>query len=282
MKKPILALTLLAASALGGPGPASREEILSDLRYILNLMHGGAAALPRYAERMERERGFPVERMKDLLLEIADDESWGGYAQDNAAIEFIDLAAPEDLPRLDPFYCSTNESLRHHIQSYMLETRKTVEEKLAYARARLDWLDEHPEFQPDGRGIGAYFQGYLEYSKPTESERTEVIAFFRDEARNATFFDSVLPTDWLLLRHDSAWRTNEARRALIEKWIDDPAVHEKTRAVWTEALEAFDASTAASKASDPPQAPRTSNNETPASTAPSDGSDADDIRESTP
>ncbi len=126
MKKSILALTLLAISAFCASGPASREEILSDLRYILNLMHGGAAALPRYAERMERERGFPVERMKDLLLEIADDESWGGYAQDNAAVEFIDLAAPEDLSRLDPFYCSTNEGLRHIIQSYMLEPRSTV------------------------------------------------------------------------------------------------------------------------------------------------------------
>jgi len=280
MKKTILALTLLTASAFCASGPDSRKEILSDLRYILNDMHGGAAALPRYAERMERERGFPMERMKDLLLEIADDESWGGFAQDNAAVEFIDLAAPEDLPRLDPFYCSTNESLRHHIQSYMLETRKTVEEKLAYARARLDWLDEHPEFQPDGRGIGAYFQGYLEYSKPTESERTEVIAFFRDEARNAVFFDSALPADWLLRRYDSAWRTNEARRALVEKWIDDPAVNEKTRAVWTEALEAFDASTAPSAAADPSPSPRTSKGEAPDHADPPNGSDADVARES--
>ncbi len=292
MKAMPLVLTLLAASALGGPGPDSRTEILSDLRYILNDMHGGAASLPRYAERMERERGFPVERMKDLLLEVADDESWGGYAQDNAVIEFIDLAAPEDLSRLDPFYCSTNETLRLTIQRNMLRSRETVEEKLTYARARLDWLDEHPAFQSDGSGIGQYFSGYLGYSKPTESERTEVIAFFRDEARNAGVFDSVLPTDWLLLRHDSAWRTNEARRAMIEKWIDDPAVHEKTRAVWSEALAAFDASTAASAAADSSPSPPASErpdgqkteaeNEAPAPADPSDDSDNDDARKSNP
>ena len=259
MKKTILALTLLTASAFCASGPASRGEILSDLRYILNDMHGGAAALPRYAERMERERGFPVERMKDLLLEIADDESWGGFAQDNAVIEFIDLAAPEDLPRLDPFYCSTNETLRLTIQRNMLGSRETVGEKLAYARLRLDWLAEHPEFQSDGRRIGEYFQGYLWYSRPAESNRAEVIAFFRDEARNADFFESARAADMMLRENDPSWRTNEARRALIEKWIDDPAVHEKTRAVWTEALEAFDASTAAEAATDPPPSPQSKN-----------------------
>ena len=170
--------------------------------------------------------------MEDLLLEIAADESWDGFARDNAVVEFIEIARPEDLSRLDPFYASTNRSIRASIQTFLLEQLETVPEKLAYARTRLDWLTEHPEFQTDALWFAVYFSGYLEYYHPTEYDKRLFLDFFRNEATNGVFSYSFYATDMLLMRFDGVWPTNEARRAMMEKWKDDPGTPEDVRLFW--------------------------------------------------
>ena len=42
------------------------------------------------------------------------------------SIEFIGIARPEDMPRLDLFYVSTNEDIRRPVQPFMLERLETV------------------------------------------------------------------------------------------------------------------------------------------------------------
>ena len=233
---PLIVPTILVRA---GDAPVSREEIIPTLRGILLDMHGGASALPRYAERLERERGFTRVQMEDLLLEIAADESWDGFARDNAVVEFIEIARPEELSRLDPFYISTNRSIRASIQSFLLEQLETVPEKLAYARTRLDWLAEHPEFQSDTTTISIGLRTVLHYGQPTDADRRLILDFFWNAATNAPFAESAYEADMLLLRDDPSWPTNEARRAMMEKWKDDPGMHEKTRALWVEALASF-------------------------------------------
>ena len=158
MKTATLLVSLFASCAFSDAAPISRGEVIASLRYILLDMHGGALSLPRYAERMERERGFPQSEMKELLLEIAEDESWDGFARDNAIGGFIRMARPEELSRLDPFYSSDDDHLRQHIHYVVLEEQQTVPNKLAYTRERVDWLSEHPAFQKDMQCYGVFFQ----------------------------------------------------------------------------------------------------------------------------
>ena len=77
----------------------------------------------------------------------------------------------------------------------------------------------------------------------SEPERRCIVDFFRTAATNAPYFESAYNADMLFARHDPAWPASEARRAMIEKWIGDPGVNEKTKTFWTEALAAFDDST---------------------------------------
>lgn len=239
MKSAAFVLLALAASVSAETKPITRDEIIPTLRGILLDMHGGASALPRYAERLERERGFTRVQMEDLLLEIAADESWDGFARDNAVVEFIEIARPEELSRLDPFYISTNRSIRASIQSFLLEQLETVPEKLAYARTRLDWLAEHPEFQSDTTTISIGLRTVLHYGQPTDADRRLILDFFWNAATNAPFAESAHEAEMLLLRDDPTWPTNEARRAMMEKWKDDPSLPDKTRALWNETLAAF-------------------------------------------
>lgn len=232
MKSAAFVLFALAASVFAETKPITRGEIIPTLRGILLDMHGGASALPRYAERLERERGFTRVQMENLLLEIAADESWDGFARDNAIVEFIEIAKPEELVRLDPFYASTNKSVRTKVLCSMQRHLETIPDKLAYVRTRLDWLAEHPEFQTDALWFAVHFSGYLEYHHPTECDKRLFVDFFRNEATNGAFSYSFYATDMLLMRYDGAWPTNEARRAMIEKWKDDPGTPEDVRNFW--------------------------------------------------
>lgn len=232
MKSAAFVLLALAASAFAETNPITRGEIIPTLRGILLDMHGGASALPRYAERLERERGFTRVQMENLLLEIAADESWDGFARDNAIVEFIEIAKPEELVRLDPFYASTNKSIRTKVLCSMQRHLETIPDKLAYVRTRLDWLAEHPEFQTDALWFAVHFSGYLEYYHPTEYDKRLFLDFFRNEATNGVFSYSFYATDMLLMRFDGVWPTNEARRAMMEKWKDDPGTPEDVRLFW--------------------------------------------------
>ena len=239
MKGAAFVLLALAASVSAETRPITRGEIIPTLRGILLDMHGGASALPRYAERLERERGFTRVQMEDLLLEIAADESWDGFARNNAVVEFIEIARPEELSRLEPFYVSTNRSIRASIQSFLLEQLETVPEKLAYARTRWDWMAEHTEFQCDAMWISIGLRTILHYSQPAETDRRLIMDFFWNSATNAAFAESAHEAEMLLLSDDPSWPTNEARRAMMEKWKDDPSLPEKTRSLWNDVLADF-------------------------------------------
>lgn len=245
MKSAAFVLLALAASVSAETRPITRGEIIPTLRGILLDMHGGASALPRYAERLERERGFTRVQMEDLLLEIAADESWDGFARDNAVVEFVEIARPEDLSRLDPFYASTNRSIRASIQTFLLEQLETVPEKLAYARTRWDWMAEHTEFQCDAMWISIGLRTILHYSQPAETDRRLIMDFFWNAATNAAFAESAHEAEMLLLSDDPSWPTNEARRAMMEKWKDDPSLPEKTRSLWNDVLADFGRTNAA-------------------------------------
>ena len=241
MKSAAFVLLALAASAFAETNPITRGEIIPTLRGILLDMHGGASALPRYAEELERERGFTRVQMEDLLLEIAADESWDGFARNNAVVEFIEIARPEELSRLEPFYVSTNRSIRASIQSFLLEQLETVPEKLAYARTRWDWMAEHTEFQCDAMWISIGLRHVLhsQHRQPSESDRRLIMDFFWNAATNAAFAESAHEAEMLLLSDDPSWPTNEARRAMMEKWKDDPSLPEKTRSLWNDVLADF-------------------------------------------
>ena len=239
MKSAPFVLLALATSVFAETKPITRGEIIPTLRGILLDMHGGASALPRYAERLERERGFTRVQMEDLLLEIATDESWDGFARNNAVVEFIEIARPEELSRLEPFYVSTNRSIRASIQSFLLEQLETVPEKLAYARTRWDWMAEHTEFQCDAMWISIGLRTILHYSQPAETDRRLIMDFFWNAATNAAFAESAHEAEMLLLSDDPSWPTNEARRAMMEKWKDDPSLPEKTRSLWNDVLADF-------------------------------------------
>jgi hypothetical protein len=170
--------------------------------------------------------------MEDLILEIAADESWDGFARNNAVVEFIEIARPEELSRLEPFYVSTNRSIRASIQSFLLEQLETVPEKLAYARTRWDWMAEHTEFQCDAMWISIGLRTILHYSQPAETDRRLIMDFFWNAATNAAFAESAYEAEMLLLSDDPSWPTNEARRAMMEKWKDDPGTPEDVRLFW--------------------------------------------------
>ena len=246
MKRTTIVLTLLATTVFGEVVPVSREEVLDRLQLFLLDVHGGTSTLPRYADELERERGFSRVQLEGMLLEAAADESRDDFPRCNAIVGFIRIAQPGDLPRLDPFYASTNESIRRSIQSFMLEHLETVPEKLAYARTRLDWLAEHPEFQSDVQSISIRLRTVLHYEQPSEPDRRLIMDFFRNEATNASFARSAYEANSLLMQDDPAWPTNEARRAMMRKWKDDPSLHEITRRQWAEVLASFDSHSAGS------------------------------------
>ena len=250
MKSAAFVLLALAASVFAETKPITRGEIIPTLRGILLDMHGGASALPRYAEELERERGFTRVQMEDLLLEIATDESWGGFARDNAVVGFIRIARREELSRLDPFYASTNKNIRTAILCFMMESLETVPEKLAYARTRWDWMAEHTEFQCDAMWISIGLRHVLhsQHRQPSESDRRLIMDFFWNAATNAAFAESAHEAEMLLLSDDPSWPTNEARRAMMEKWKDDPSLPAKTRSLWNDVLADFGRTNAADQA----------------------------------
>ena len=219
--------------------PPSRAEVTATLRMYLLDLHGSSRGIVAYAERLENERGFPKEETSDILLELAGTDSYSLFGRSNAIHAFVHLADKDCYDKLENFYSVTNASLRTATQMAILYALSTTSERLAYAKERFDWLANHPAFQSDVSHFGCYFQGFLNSANPTESEKRVVVDFFWNAATNAAFFECAHEAEMLLLRYDPAWPTNEARRAMMEKWKDDPGMHEKTRALWNEALAAF-------------------------------------------
>ena len=242
---PLLHFALFSFVALGDT--PSRDSIKSEYRWQLLDLHGGAMLIREMAAEYSRKGILPMRESAFVLLEIADDESFGVHGRQKALTMFACIAPFDEYVRLDPFYSSTNKFLRESALLGILDLgfSNRIVDKLVYARTRLDWMSEHVDFQRDSWVFNSYFQSYLHYSNPTDAERATVLDFFRKEATNARFARSVDEADMLLMRYDPAWPTNEARRAMMEKWKDDPGIHEKTRALWDKALAAFNGTNAA-------------------------------------
>ena len=244
--KPLFPLLLVCSCCFAEESaPPPRAEVSATLRQYLLLLHGSSRGIVAYAERLENERGFPKDETADILLELAGTESYSLFGRCNAINAFVALTDKDRYDELDRFYSVTNASLRTATQMAILYTPSTTSERLAYTKKRFDWLAKNPAFQSDVSRFGGYFQGFLHYSNPTESEKRDIVGFFWNAATNAAFFESAHEAEMLLLRYDPAWPTNEARRAMIEKWKDDPGIHEKTRALWDKALAAFNGTNAA-------------------------------------
>ena len=229
MKTVTLLVSLLATCAVSDSASISQGEVVSSLRYILLDRHGGALSLPRYAERLERERGFSQSEMKELLLEIAEDESWDVFARANAIGGFISMARPEELSRLDPFCSSTNDLLRQHMHSVVIGEQLAVPVKLAYAREKIDWLAGPPDFQHDAFHIMVAFYSQMTASDVSDDDKAKIVSFFRDEARDCRFGENAYSVFSFLNRHDPSWKTNECRVELLRRWRDDPSLPEDVR-----------------------------------------------------
>ena len=246
-----LFLPCLSFATAQQPVP-TRAEVASTLRNYLLDLHGGASGIRGYAERLETEHGFSKAETADLLLEIAGSESYSMFGRCKAINAFVLVADEARHDELTPFYSVTDESLRTAAQMAMLYNLPAVSQRLAYARDRLDWLSNHPEFQNDAIRYSGYFSGFLEYSNPAEPERREIIDFFRNEAEHSKFPESVRNAEMLLRRHDPAWSTSEVRRVTMEKWKDDPRLPETTRKLWTEPLASLASASADSSGEEEP------------------------------
>ena len=222
-------------------GSVSRNAIATEYRWQLLDMHGGAIEVRQMAMAHELKDGFPMSESARVLLEIANDENYSLFGRQNALIMFSGIASTNQYDELEPFYSSENEFLRRAALLGVLDLgySNRIADKLSYAKSRVDWMLMHPGFRQDVQVFNTHFQGILNYSSPSESERADILAQFRNFAENAPFFECAVEADMLLRRYDPAWPASEARRAMIEKWIDDPGIHEKTKAYWTEALAAF-------------------------------------------
>lgn len=248
-------LPILVLLSVLAPAEETRPVSTNEVKKILfdsYLLHeeGGALWIPAFAERLEKENGFSRAAMCDLLLEIAACDDHIPYARANALVAFLDIAPKTEYGRIDSFYSSPVPSLRWQLLSQMLRKPPTLAEKLAYTHERFAWMKDHPELQSDLFIFGSYFAGFMYYPAfhATEQDRADVIAFFREEAANASCFAAAYEADMLLVRDDPAWKTNEARRAMMEKWKDDPNIHENTRARWEAALAKFDGTNVAVQA----------------------------------
>ena len=111
-------------------------------------------------------------------------------------------------------------------------------------------MAEHTEFQCDAMWISIALRHVLhsQHRQPSESDRRLIMDFFWNAATNAAFAESAREAEMLLRSDDPAWPTNEARRAMMEKWKDDPSLPEKTRSLWNDVLADFGRTNAADQA----------------------------------
>ncbi len=196
--------------------------------------HGGALEIRAMALDLADSRRFPLEESCTILLELAGEESFGIYGRQNALSMYGWISPPEGSGRLDPFFASTNASLRESAMLGILHggCSNRIADKLVYAKSRIDWLSEHREFRKDCWTFGSFFQGVLHYGHPSAEDAADIVSFFRNEATNAAFAEIAYQADMLLMRDDPSWSTNEARRAMMEKWRDDPGTPEDVRLFW--------------------------------------------------
>lgn len=206
--------------------------------FLLGL-HGETLGIPRYADSLERKGLCSRAKVADTLLSIAKDESMDAYPRENAVLAFVDLSSPEDYSLLEPLFSSTNQVIRTAPDRIILQRLSSAKDQIAYAAMRLSDLSTSPTGASDSRLFFRHFSKTLDQGDLPPPDVAAILSLTRGFVVRSCFVDAVSSADYLLLRHDPAWPTNAARRAMIEKWIGDPGIHEKTKAIWTEALAAF-------------------------------------------
>ena len=235
-----LCVALAACSAFADSEPLSREEILRELWRPLHDLHGSSKDVAYAAEQMERERGIPRSEIVDALLESALNESTDHLQRKRSIGGFCEITPESEWKRLSPLYAITNEHVRFLAQSVVLSRLQDLDRKFDFVLERVSDLSDDPSRQRDVSVFSGHFSSRLHYGQPTEQERKRILSFFVQQAQVAEFARWASAADGLLMRCDPSWPTNEARRAMMEKWKDDPNLADTRRALWIAALADFD------------------------------------------
>ncbi len=244
-----LCATLAACSAFAAPEPLSREEIAKKLWRPLHDLHGSTKDFVHAAEQMEREYGVSRSEIADVLLEMALDETTEKYPRKRSIGGFCEITPENEWNRLSPLYVVPDKHVRTLAQSAVLSRLKDLDRKFDYALERISALSSSsPREQEDVTVFSGHFSSILHYGQPTEQDREKILSFFVRQAQSAEFPRWAAATDDVLMRSDPSWSTNEARRAMMEKWKDDPNLADSRRALWIAALADFDRTNAAGHA----------------------------------
>jgi hypothetical protein len=270
----------------------SSEDISRAIEAFLHDRHGMSGEFKSFVERLESEHDILKAELESRLLAAAADENGDAYGRRNAISLFCEITDPESLARLSPILDSDDETLRLTAQSAILESLPTMEEKLAFADRILSGLTKRPEHQRDAVRLRGLFSGILHSSRLPEEDRKAILSFYRRVATNAGFAIGALSAVDLLDRYDEEWKKDSAERIrILEEWKDDSSLT-KFMSDWLQRQFSDLDRKAAEETAEPPKVPCTSErptlqrtedeSEAPALADPSDGSDADDIRESNP
>ena len=238
---PILVFVCAAFSVVAKePENDDPERILHDgIWCCLHDLHGEATGISAFANRMEKEWGISKSRFSDLLLETARDEREDRFARKNAIVRFCELAPAEDFPKVSDFFSNTNSELRMTALRSAIVRFPDVSDRVDFARKRLEWLQEHPEFRHDASTIMIAFYNGMVSSGVTGEYKNAVLTFYRNEAENPRFGDNAYAVLSFLDRHDPVWNTNERRVDLLRKWKDDPELSEDIREFMQKELTVF-------------------------------------------
>ncbi len=244
-----LCAMLAACSAFAEPEPLSREEIARKLWRPLHDLHGSTKDFVHAAEQMEREYGVSRSEIADVLLEMALDENTEKYPRKRSIGGFCEITPENEWNRLSPLYTVSDKHVRTLAQSAVLSRLKDLDRKFDYALERISALSSSsPSEQDDVTVFSGHFSSILHYGQPTKQDREKILSFFVRQAQSAEFSRWAAATDDLLMRSDPSWPTNEARRAMMEKWKDDPNLADMIRTRWIAALADFDRTNAADHA----------------------------------
>ena len=190
----------------------------------------------KYAERLEREKGFTREDMLDMLAEFALDETRDDMGRDRAVYVLVLLSPSRKDARIEACLTHTNALLRTSALSSIMNDLTTAEEKLAFVRERLDWIAGHPECARDTIHLYSPLYHVFDNSGMTPADREAVLDFCRKEASETQCAASASDAFDLLFRHDPQWPMSDEFLIYAKRWGNNPEMHDNPRARIREAL----------------------------------------------
>lgn len=216
---------------------AEAEQIVREgIWHCLRDLHGEATDIVSFADRMEKEQGISKSVFSDLIFEVANDEHEDRFARKNAVLSFFRIAPPKDLDKGSEFFENSNSELRTAAFRAALVRLPDISTRIRFARSRLEWLQDHPEFQHDAFHIMLAFYNQMTASDVSDEDKAMIVSFFRDEAKDCRFGENAYSVFSFLNRHDPSWRTNECRGELLRRWSNDPNLPEDVRSVMCAAI----------------------------------------------